>query len=211
MSSARNKGISAACSDWVALLDSDDEWRPQKLERQKKALENNSIRKLCHSNEVWLKNGQQINQQEKHRKMGGWIYRRCLPMCRISPSSTLIHRSIFDTVGLFDESLPACEDYDLWLRICSQFPVLFVDEPLIVKHGGHDDQLSQKYWGMDRFRIRALEKMIQHYSLPPGDRIATLQTLLEMLNIYRIGARKRDKTEELKMLDAKIEHFQKLL
>ena len=211
VSSARNRGINSARANWIALLDSDDKWKPHKLEAQKKALEQNAARKICHTNEIWIKNGQQINQQKKHRKMGGWIYRRCLPMCRISPSSILIHRSVFDKVGFFDESLPACEDYDLWLRICSQFPVQFVDEPLILKHGGHDDQLSQKYWGMDRFRIRALEKMIQNVSLPPDDFRATLKTLLEKLKIYRIGARKRDKQEELKILNDKIEKYQKMI
>ena len=90
---------------------------------------------------------------KKHEKSGGLIFKNCLPLCVISPSSVIIHRSVFEQYGLFDESLPVCEDYDLWLRFCAFLPVLYLDKPQIVKYGGHKDQLSHKYWGMDRFRI----------------------------------------------------------
>ena len=110
----------------------------------------------------------------KHAKAGGWIYTHCLPLCAISPSAVLIHRSIFDCVGLFNEQLPACEDYDLWLRICARFPVHFIPEPLIIKYGGHDDQLSRRYWGMDRFRIQALEDILASGVLTEEHRQATL-------------------------------------
>ena len=114
---------------------------------------------------------------KKHAKSGGHIFRQCLPLCVISPSSVMIQRSLFDEIGLFDESLPACEDYDLWLRICARHPVLFLQEPMIIKHGGHRDQLSRRYWGMDRFRIQALEKIIDAPGLSPADRIAVAEML----------------------------------
>ena len=97
---------------------------------------------------------------KKHKKYGGKIYNKCLPLCVLSPSSIIIHKEIFDDVGLFDEKLPVCEDYDMWLRICYKYEVLFLNQNLIYKYGGHDDQLSKKYWGMDRYRVIALEKMI---------------------------------------------------
>ena len=86
---------------------------------------------------------------------------KCLDLCRISPSSVIIHKDIFNKVGLFNEKLPVCEDYDLWLRIAEKFPVLYLDEKLTIKYGGHLNQLSKKYWGMDRFRIIALENIIK--------------------------------------------------
>jgi glycosyltransferase involved in cell wall biosynthesis len=192
VSSARNTGISAATGDWIALLDSDDRWEPCKLERQQQAIRANPGYQLCHSDEIWIRNGQRVNPMKKHAKYGGRIFRYCLPLCVISPSAVMIHRDLFKEVGLFDETLPACEDYDLWLRICAVYPVLYVDQPLIIKVGGHGDQLSRRYWGMDRFRIQALEKILAAAVLDEQDHAATLEILLDKLAILIQGAVKRD-------------------
>ena len=206
VSAARNKGIQLAKSPWLAFLDSDDAWLPEKLARQQQAIAQNASMKLCHSDEIWIRNGQRINPHRKHQKKGGWIFQHCLPLCAISPSSVLIHQSIFDSVGLFDENLPACEDYDLWLRITHQFPVLYVDQPLLIKYGGHDDQLSRKHWGMDRFRIAALDNLLENHHLQADDRKAACQVLITKLQIYLNGARKRGKQQDKNTL-----HYYQLL
>lgn len=159
VSAARNLGIKHAQGQWIALLDSDDEWLPHKLTSQLLAVEELNL-SVVHTEEIWVRDGVRVNQMNKHRKAGGDVFERCLPLCAISPSSVLIHRVIFDQIGDFDESLPACEDYDLWLRITAHHQVAFVEQPCIVKYGGHSDQLSRAFWGMDRFRIRALEKLL---------------------------------------------------
>ncbi|MCP4992198.1 MAG: glycosyltransferase family 2 protein, partial [Gammaproteobacteria bacterium] len=158
VSAARNTGIESATGNWLAFLDSDDEWLPGKLRAQIALLEKNPEVKICHTEEIWIRNGKQVNQMKKHAKSGGHIFQNCLPLCVISPSSVIIHREIFHEIGAFDEELPACEDYDLWLRICASHPVAFVEQPQINKYGGHEDQLSQKHWGMDRFRIKKKKK-----------------------------------------------------
>ena len=196
VSAARNHGIGAAKHEWIALLDSDDEWLPRKLERQWSALERDPRLRFCHTDEIWIRKGRRVNPMKKHAKYGGHIFHHCLPLCVISPSSALIHRDLFERFGMFDPELPVCEDYDLWLRICAREPVLYVDEPLLLKFGGHEDQLSRAHWGMDRFRIRALEKLIQSGALEDEALTAALDTLFLKIDIYAAGAEKRRRFEE---------------
>lgn len=203
VSAARNRGIRASKGDWIALLDSDDEWRPRKLEKQLAAIADQPEFRICHTDEIWIRQGARVNPKAKHAKSGGWILSRCLAMCVISPSSVLLHRLLLEEVGLFDEELPACEDYDLWLRICSRYPVLYVDEPLVVKYGGHADQLSRTTWGLDRFRIVALEKLLTSESLTTAQRSEVQSTLMTKIEIFAAGAAKRGRTDEVERLRAK--------
>lgn len=191
VSHARNAGIERARCEWLAFLDSDDEWLPGKLQHQVGALRAQSSYRVCHTNEIWIRNGRRVNPMKKHEKAGGWILERCLPLCVISPSSVIIHRAVLESVGVFDETLPACEDYDLWLRICARFPVLYLPQPLINKYGGHADQLSRKHWGMDRFRVRALERLTAETNLSLRARQAALNTLVRKAGIVLAGARRR--------------------
>lgn len=208
VSAARNLGISAAGGDWIALLDSDDQWLPTRIQAQLAALSAQPDYRLVHGDEIWIRNGVRVNAGNRHRKAGGWIYQHCLPLCAISPSAALIHRDVFARVGLFDPELPACEDYDLWLRITARMPVLYLDEPLIVKYGGHDDQLSRRYWGMDRFRVRALEKILAEGILSPEQAEATRQTLVAKLRILHQGAGKRNKQQEALAWQRKLDRYQ---
>jgi GT2 family glycosyltransferase len=207
VSSARNRGIAAASGEWIALLDSDDEWRPEKLERQTQALAEKPGYHLCHTNEIWIRNGRRVNEGRRHKKSGGHIFHKCLPLCVISPSSVVIRRELLRELGGFDESLPVCEDYDLWLRICARHPVLFVAEALTVKYGGHEDQLSRRYSGMDRFRILAIDKVLEEGVLGDADRAAAVETLLDKAAVYLNGAEKRGKLEEAAHYEALREKY----
>jgi glycosyltransferase involved in cell wall biosynthesis len=195
VSSARNLGITAAIGTWIALLDSDDAWHPKKLEKQADALDQSRHLRICHTEEIWIRNGKRVNAMKKHAKSGGKIFQRCLPLCVISPSAVLLHRTLFNDYGLFDETLPACEDYDLWLRLCAHEEVCFLPEPLTIKYGGHEDQLSHKHWGMDRFRVQALEKLVASDELSESDQAASLRTLVEKCSILSQGATKRGNLE----------------
>ena len=196
VSIARNVGIKKSKGDWISLLDSDDEWVPDKLIKQVQLLKKNEELLFCHTNEIWIRNGIRVNQHKKHQKYGGYIFKECLDICRISPSSALIHKSIFEDIGLFDESLKVCEDYDLWLRIALRYSFKFLSDKLIVKRGGHEDQLSHKFWGMDRWRVYALEKLLRGDDLNPEQRSWVTEMLIEKSGVLIQGFAKRDKNEE---------------
>ena len=207
VSSARNKGIQISQGSWIALLDSDDEWMPEKLEYQSRFIEVNRNSSFCHTNEIWIRNGVRVNQMKKHKKYGGDIFKHCLDICRISPSSAIIKKDVFEEVGAFDESLTVCEDYDLWLRVTAKFNILFLDEPLIKKYGGHLDQLSRVPEGIEQYRIRSLEKILSMGSLTETQFRSAKDMLIHKLNIYAKGLKKRDKYEELTSTEKKIQDW----
>lgn len=194
VSAARNVGIKSAKYNWIAFLDSDDEWLPDKLERQVEAFNQNPGIKFCHTEEIWVRNGVRVNQKKKHQKYGGDIFEQCLDMCRISPSSAIFHQSLLHDVGYFDEAFFVCEDYDLWLRITAEYPVLFLDEPLIKKYGGHRDQLSIVPDGIETYRIQVLEKLIQQ-KFTFSQNKSMEKMLIQKLKIYANGAQKRGREQ----------------
>jgi glycosyltransferase involved in cell wall biosynthesis len=198
VSAARNLGIRHAAGKFVAFLDSDDLWLPQKLARQMQWMAAHPHLLLCYTGEIWIRRGVRVNQKLIHAKAGGWIYPLCLPRCIISPSSVLMRRELFAAVGLFDEQLPVCEDYDLWLRIASRFEVSYIAEPLIVKRGGHPDQLSQREWGNDRYRVTALRKIYESGVLDEAARRLTAAMICLKCRILENGFRKRQKLNEAK-------------
>ena len=211
VSSARNKGIKKSINQWIALLDSDDAWHPRKLEIQTSMLDS-ALKEynLIHTDEVWFRNNKHINQMKKHKKQGGYIFERCLSLCCISPSSVLFKKNILDKVGLFDESLPVCEDYDMWLKICSSEEVLFAQDKLTYKYGGHKDQLSKSYWGMDRFRIKSIENIIKNFDLTYKQKKMAKKELIKKLKIIINGAFKRNNLSIVNEFSTKLEYWDKV-
>jgi len=195
VSAARNRGIAASRSPLVAFLDSDDLWLPGKLARQVAFFDEHPEAAICQTGEIWVRNGRRVNPGLRHRKPSGWIFEPSLELCLVSPSAVMARRGLFAEVGLFDETLPACEDYDLWLRVSLRHPVFLLPEPGVVKRGGHADQLSRG-WGLDRHRVRAIEKILRTERLTPGQRAAAVRVLQRKCRIYAEGCRKRGRPEE---------------
>lgn len=196
VSAARNAGIKVARSRWIALLDSDDVWLPQKCAKQMEALWQNPGFQICHTEEYWIYRGTRKTVPKDYRKSGGKIFLDCLPRCAISPSTAIVDRDLLLSLDGFDESLPACEDYDLWLRIAVRHSVLLVDEPLIEKHGGHPDQLSNQV-GLDGYRIIALQKFLESEAqLNAEYRERAIRVLVEKCAIHANGLEKRGLGEQ---------------
>lgn len=197
VSAARNVGVAVSRGELIAFLDSDDLWQPQKLATQVAFFATRPDAHICQTEEVWVRNGVRVNPRNKHRKPSGDIFAASLHLCLVSPSAVMMRRELFDHMGGFDEELPACEDYDLWLRISAHNLVYLIDEALVIKRGGHADQLSHRFWGMDRFRVAALSKLLDADVLTPRQRQLAEAMLVEKCRILAQGAKKRGQDGEV--------------
>jgi glycosyltransferase involved in cell wall biosynthesis len=201
VAAARNFAVSRAVGRYVTFLDSDDLWRAKKLELQTAYMEQNPQIHICQTEEIWIRNGKRVNPQAKHQKPSGDIFLRSLEMCLVSPSAVMMTRQLFSRFGGFDETFPVCEDYELWLRIAAEYSIPLISEPLVVKRGGHPDQLSHSTWGMDRYRVMAVQRLLRS-GLRGKQRAAAMEVLRAKVAILARGARKRGKEKEADRYDA---------
>jgi len=195
VSAARNTGLAAARGDYLALLDSDDAWLPAKVERLLGFARQRGYA-ICQNQEIWMRGGRRVNPGLAQRKMDGCFFEAALERCLVSPSSVLFTRGFLETVGGFDESLPACEDYDLWLRGLLRYPVGLLDEWLTVRYGGRSDQLSASFVGMDLFRIRSMVQLLGRPDVTDWHRDCIKKELQRKAALYVRGCLKNDRPEE---------------
>jgi glycosyltransferase involved in cell wall biosynthesis len=210
VSAARNRGVEASHGDLLAFLDSDDLWLPEKVAAQASLLQQQPQLQACYTDEVWIRRGVRVNPKRIHQKVDGWLFLQSLPRCIISPSSIMLRRSLWDRLGGFDEGLPACEDYDLWLRLTVVVPVALLPQRLIVKRGGHADQLSRCIPMLDQYRIMALDKLLRT-SLTVPQRQAVLQQLVQKCGIMAQGAHKRGHDARAACYQARAQRYRQQL
>ena len=195
VSAARNRGVELSRAPLVSFLDSDDLWLPSKLHIQHRFMLDHPEVSICQTEEIWWRNGRQVNPKKHHQKPSGDIFQRSLDLCLVSPSAVMMRRELFETVGSFDVELPVAEDYDLWLRVAVDYRVPLLQYPLVIKRGGHSDQLSSRS-GIDRYRIKALEKLLSSGLLSPQKYAWTWNVFQHKCKIYGQGCLKRGKVEE---------------
>lgn len=195
VSAARNLGIRASSGRFIALLDSDDSWLPDKLARQLAFMRESGM-EISQTDEIWIRDGARVNPCRKHAKLAGWFLERSLELCLISPSCVLFSRALWEELGPFDERLPACEDYSLWLRVGLRYPVGLIPEALTIKTGGHADQLSRRIIGLDLYRIYAMLDLLQTMDMTAEQRVLVVAALRQRVRLYAQGCIKYGKDEE---------------
>lgn len=237
VSAARNFGIKKSCGEYLTFLDSDDLWKKDKLKKQIQFFDKNPEAKICYTDEIWYRDGVRVNPRKKHYKPSGDVFLELLPFCRISASSIMVKREIIGALyhspvpdpdsgayrgngtgsgtglspnEIFDENLPVCEDYDLWLRMSIKYPIYFIDIPLIIKRNRLGENLSQMYWGMDRFRVRSLEKILK-MELDDIYKKEAIKELLVKLNILCNGSWKRGRMLQFLKYFSKYLYFKLIL
>ncbi len=194
---ARNIGIRKARYPYLAFLDSDDHWKRKKLAIQYKLFTDNPDALVAHTQESWLRRGQHLNQKKIHKPRNGDIFQHCLQLCAVGMSTIMVKKKLFEKVGMFDEKLRCCEDYDLWLRISSRCPFFLAETPLTIKEGGREDQVSYQYRvGMDRLRIGSILSLLHNEVLSMGQKKSALEELHRKCFIYGKGCVKHDRKHE---------------
>lgn len=209
VSYSRNKGIEASRGDYIAFLDSDDQWQKRKLEKQIAFLESFPHFDLVHCNEKWIRNGSHLNQKKIHRKEGGDLFKRSLSLCLIAPSAVVMKRQLLDEIGGFRESYPVCEDYEMWLRITSQREVGFIEDILVIKHGGHQDQLSMRFKAMDYWRVKAMDEVFQSNRLNKQQKSDLTEVLVKKALVLKAGYQKYPNARDLAYIESLLQKYQK--
>ena len=206
VSAARNAGVSHSEGRYIAFLDSDDLWRPGKLSRQIRFMDEHADVQISQTEEIWIRNGIRVNPKAIHRKPSGDVFLCSLDLCLVSPSAVMMRRELFQRLGGFDETFPVCEDYDLWLRIAVELPIPLIPDALVIKRGGHADQLSHSMWGMDRYRVLTLQKLLRA-GLAGRRRAAVVEVLRRKVGVLANGARKRGKLRDAANFEAILAEF----
>jgi len=144
---ARNTGIDATCGDYIAFLDSDDEWLPKKLEKQISLFKKNVAKTGLTYCGVELVDQYSGKTKEKWLpKYRGYVFEKNLAKNFIvgGSSTVILQREAIKKVGKFDESLPSCEDWDLWIRIARHYEFDFAPE-ILVNCFSHSKRISSNF------------------------------------------------------------------
>lgn len=195
VSTARNRAVEESKGEFIAFLDSDDLWLPEKLSRQIEYMESGNYL-ISHTDEAWMRNGRRVKKGKRNRKIEGWIFKESLATCLISPSCTVISRKVWDECGCFDEKMPAYEDFDLWIRICMKYPVGLINDELTIRNGGREDQLTSRIGYPDLYRIYSMLKLLKYSGLPRVRRNEIEDEIERKLGYFCSGSLKRGKQQD---------------
>ncbi len=204
---SRNRGAAAARGEYLAFLDSDDLYLPEKLKKQTDLLDAQPEIPLVHTRELWKRGEKTVSQKGQKHQREGDIFADALWKCTIGPSTVMMRKTVFETLGGFDETLEVAEDYEFWLRLTARYPVAYIDEALTIKRAGEWDQLSEKYGQIEEFRMEALFCLLEKKLLPEPRQMEALAMLEKKIDIWKTGALKRNRGEEVDRMSRRLSLF----
>jgi glycosyltransferase involved in cell wall biosynthesis len=136
LSKARNHGINEAQGDLIAFLDADDQWLPEKLQKQWECLRENPDTPFVHTDlyRLYEPSGSIVHKYRDRKRFSGYCYNEFFWGNAVIPSTVLVTRQCLEEIGQFDEEIrgASTQDLDLWIRIARCFPLSYLDEPLVL-------------------------------------------------------------------------------
>ena len=173
---ARNAGIRAAKGEYIALLDADDSWLPEKLALQMPRFADPQVGIVYSDFSVRYADGRVLPSYLADRPLAaeGFVVQKYIRSRFLFPSSMVLRRSAIEACGFFDEEMLAAEDIELFTRICLRWKVSRVDQSLMIRtEGTHNITANGKK--MSDYTILAFQKILQREPTLPSDTRRTIQ------------------------------------